>query len=58
MGEHCRIIQDICFECATEQGYRFPEGHVASCWTGKCDSCQQERAVCSTRDYEWRGKAE
>lgn len=44
----------ICCECATALGGDWPDGHAATCWTGKCSICDREAQPCcaiSDRDF-------
>lgn len=48
-------IDSICFDCAREQGGKWPDGHCATTYTGKCNVCGREKAVCSYNDWIWPG---
>jgi len=43
----------ICAECATRAGGRWPEGHCATQWEGKCSVCGETKAVVARRDWLW-----
>jgi hypothetical protein len=43
----------ICTPCAEENKAKWPNGHVAGFWTGKCDVCEKEMAVTAMRDWRF-----
>jgi len=46
-------VRSVCRECALDLNAKWPEGHVATCWNGKCGICEIERGVCCVTDWEW-----
>lgn len=42
----------ICDECAKENGWQWPEGHIATFSMCKCDQCGQEKSCCETSDWK------
>lgn len=49
-----RAMSDaICAECAARLGGRWPDGHAATQWVGRCDECGEERACCARGDWLW-----
>lgn len=46
-------VRSVCRECALDLDASWPDGHVATCWNGKCGICEIERGVCSISDWNW-----
>ena len=46
----------ICGDCAAKMGARWPEGHCATIWHGKCSFCGETKACACTTDYQWDDK--
>jgi len=50
-------VGTICWDCAKVNGAVWPDGHVATIWTGDCDVCGNTVAVCDVSDWNWpKGK--
>ena len=47
----------ICRRCAQYYGGVWPDGHVATSHTGKCDACGQESFLANVGDWNWPDKA-
>ena len=45
----------VCKKCAEKMGWTWPEGHVATCWTGTCDYCHERTGVCDESDWNHSG---
>jgi len=41
----------ICGACANEIGLRWPEGHCATCHTGPCFVCGEQRSLSCWSDW-------
>lgn len=42
----------ICLDCANERGGR-STGRDCTNWLGKCEFCEDEKSVTSSRSYQW-----
>lgn len=43
----------ICSACAAGLGAVWPEGHVATMFSGRCPQCREEKVLASVGDYNW-----
>jgi len=46
----------LCSECAEGMGWRWPEGHMATCHTGKCNVCGKEKVLSCWNDWLVQGE--
>ena len=51
-----RTEDSICADCADELGGKWPEGHCATHWVGKCGICSKTTNVVNVGDYNWPDK--
>lgn len=45
-----------CWECATEKGLVWPEGHCATMHFDVCLYCNEKKSLAAITDYQFPGK--
>lgn len=53
IGAAIRLDDAICRDCAMANGATWPDGHVATSWSGECSVCGKETGCCATSDWNW-----
>ena len=46
----------LCAECAERLGGVWPEGHMATMHSGKCDCCGETKSLAAHDDWNWPGQ--
>lgn len=46
-------VEYICTDCAKGLGGNWPQGHLATFHTEKCDVCEEEKPVSNVGDWNW-----